>query len=220
MLAMGIRDLMMLPAAAALLALTGCQGDLSQNQPYHLNPNMDRQARFDLQEPIDTDLFEDGRAMRPPVEGAVARGELAADDAYYRGVESGTTNFVDTIPELAWKENILLAEPTLEALLVRGRERYDIHCAVCHDKAGNGGGPAVARGFMAPPSLHGSWVRGYVPGKLYDIIANGGQNMPAYGSQIPVADRWAIVGYIKALQLSRLASKEMATVAESTGGAE
>ena len=197
-------------AIVAVLTLVGCQGDLSKKQPFHLNPNMDQQARFDMQE--GSSFFEDGRAMRPQVEGTVPRGELNADDAFYRGQQEGTTNWVTTIPERAWTDHEMLTDKSLKGLLVRGQERYDIYCAVCHDKAGDGQGPAVARegGFMAPPSLHGSWVRGFHPGKVFDVISNGGPNMPAYASQIPVEDRWAIVGYVKALQLTRQAPKELA----------
>jgi mono/diheme cytochrome c family protein len=99
--------------------------------------------------------------------------------------------------------------PSLE----RGHERFDIYCAVCHDRTGSGGGMIVRRGFTPPPSFHQDRLRDAPPGHFFDVITNGFGAMPSYAAQIPVRDRWLIVAYIRALQLSQHAS--MADVPDS-----
>jgi mono/diheme cytochrome c family protein len=90
--------------------------------------------------------------------------------------------------------------------LKRGRERYNIYCSVCHGTAGYGDGMVVQRGYKQPPSLHESRFREAPPGHFYDVIANGFGAMPAYREMIKASDRWAIVGYLRALQLSQHAT--------------
>lgn len=145
-------------------------------------------------------LFADGRAMRPPVPGTVARGELEESTAYRTG-RAGDT-WVTAFPV-----------PVTERLMQRGRERYDIFCAPCHGLAGYGDGPvskradALQEGTWTPPSsYHTDLIRGRPVGHIFNTIAYGIRNMPAYGSQIPVLDRWAIVLYMRALQRSQDAS--------------
>lgn len=145
-------------------------------------------------------LFADGRAMRPPVPGTVAHGELEEDDAYWAGRDAG--GWVTAFPV-----------QVTERLMQRGQERYDIFCAPCHGLAGFGDGPVAKRadalqeGTWTPPSsYHTDLVRGRPVGHLFNTITNGIRNMPAYASQIPVADRWAIVLYVRALQRSQDAS--------------
>jgi mono/diheme cytochrome c family protein len=103
-----------------------------------------------------------------------------------------------------------------EALVARGQERFDVYCAVCHGTSGYGNGPVSARALQLmelgnaqwtpPSSLHDDLVRGRPDGHIFNTITNGIRNMPAYGSQIPAADRWAIVGYVRALQRSQRAT--------------
>jgi mono/diheme cytochrome c family protein len=93
--------------------------------------------------------------------------------------------------------------PITRAVLDRGRERYDIFCAVCHGRTGEGNGMIVQRGFPSPPSYHITRLRNAPPGYLYYVITNGYGVMYSYASRVQPADRWAIVAYIRALQLSR-----------------
>jgi len=163
-------------------------------------PDMDNQPKFGPQSR--NRLFADRRAMRPPVEGAVARGALREDNGLYRGAVGGV-----------WVEQIPVA--VTDQLLRRGRERYDIFCSPCHGLAGYGDGmvakraDALQEGTWTPPaSLQSELVRGRPVGHLYNSITNGIRNMPAYGPQITVEDRWAIVAYLRALQRSQSATVE------------
>lgn len=182
--------------AAVLISslwLTGCfQGMPSEKPPIHINPNMDSQPRYNPQ--AESAFFVDGATMRQPVPGTVARGELRADDAFYRGISAAG----DTI-----RRNPL---PVTMQVLQRGQERYDIFCAPCHGAVGDGKGIVVQRGYLPPPTFHSDLLRSYPDGHIYNVISNGIRNMPAYKHQIPVNDRWAIVAYFRALQRSQNAS--------------
>jgi mono/diheme cytochrome c family protein len=136
-----------------------------------------------------SDFFGDARSMRPQVEGTVARGQLREDTALFAGKTGAAFVTANALPV------------TLP-LLHRGRQRYEIYCAPCHGQAG-GDGIVVRRGYRAPPSLHIDRLRGQADGYMYDVITNGFGVMPDYASQIAVRDRWAIVAYIRALQLSQ-----------------
>jgi mono/diheme cytochrome c family protein len=137
-----------------------------------------------------SDFFGDGRSMRPPVAGTVARGQLHEDAALFTGKQGAA--FVPRIPI-----------PVTTQLVHRGRQRFDIYCAPCHGRAGNGDGIVVRRGYRAPSSFHIDRLRAQADGYFYDVITNGFGAMPDYAAQIPVADRWAIVAYLRALQLSQ-----------------
>ncbi len=168
----------------------------------HLIQDMDNQPKFRAQHA--NLLFADGRAMRPPVAGTVARGELNEDEHYHKGVVNG--KWADTYPP----------QVTMSLELVkRGRERFNIYCQPCHGLAGFGDGMINRRAmelvnlgtngteWVQPKSLHDPDIREQPVGQIYNSITNGVRNMPAYASQIPVADRWAIVAYAKALQRSQ-----------------
>ena len=152
-----------------------------------------RQAMYDQEryEPLEgSTFFADGLSSRQPVPGTVARGQLHLDEHLYQGKVQG--ELASTLPvELS------------AALLERGRERYDIFCAPCHDRTGSGKGMIVQRGFKAPPSLHLDRLRQIPIGHFFDVITNGFGAMYSYASRIPVEDRWAIAAYIRALQLSQ-----------------
>lgn len=157
-----------------------------------------RQAMYDqpkLRPLQESTFFENGMASRPLVEGTVARGLLKDDDHYYIGMVNG--ELATTFPG-----------PVDIEMVKRGRERYDIFCALCHDRAGTGNGMIVQRGFKQPPSFHEDRLRDSAPGYFYNVIMNGFGVMQGYAPQIPVEDRWAIVAYIKALQLSQNAAIE------------
>ena len=152
-----------------------------------------RQAMYDQPKlrPLQaSEFFEDGMASRMPVEGTVARGLLKEDGHLYDGMENG--ELATTFPEAV----------TLDVIR-RGRQRYDIFCAPCHDRVGTGNGMIIQRGFKQPPSLHEDRLRDSAPGYYYNVIKNGFGVMQGYAPQIPVKDRWAIAAYIKALQLSQ-----------------
>src|SRR5579859_4913760 len=148
-----------------------------------------------------SDFFADQRAARPPVEGTVARGQLHDDTYFYTGKLGGNPG--DVLPFPATKE-----------VLARGRERYNIFCAPCHSRLGDGNGFVPSRGFARkPPSFHIVRLQKAPLGYFYDVITNGFGIMPDYASQIPVRDRWSIVAYVRALQLS-----QNATMADALAG--
>ena len=184
----------------ALLGVsTGCRGQLSEEPPVHPNLNMDYAQHFEAQE-YNT-FFADEQAMRPPVPGTVARGLLKEDSRFYLG-RTETGELVERMPV-----------PITRELVERGRERYNIFCSVCHGKAGDGNGiiNAGGYGYTIPTDYHIDRLRpGGINGQdghLYDVVANGVRSMPGYAQQIPVADRWAIVAYIRALQRNQNAAE-------------
>jgi hypothetical protein len=142
-----------------------------------------------------SDFFGDGRSARPLVEGTVARGQLRDDPHIHTG-KIGEA-FADTIPY-----------PVDAAFVARGRERFDIFCSPCHGRTGRGDGMVVRRGYRQAQSFHNERLRQERHGYFFDVITNGFGAMPDYREQIPVEDRWAIVSYVRALQLSQHASLE------------
>ncbi|HUJ38983.1 MAG TPA: cytochrome c [Candidatus Acidoferrales bacterium] len=167
--------------AALLVCLPGCRLDM------HIQPKYLPLAK--------TDFFGDGRSERPVVEGTVARGHLRLDEQLYTGKVNG--QLATTFPF-----------PITQADLERGRERFTIYCAPCHDVSGTGRGMIVQRGFPAPPSYHIQRLRDAPVGHLFDVITNGLGNMYPYASRVTPEDRWRIVAYIRALQLSQFAKIE------------
>jgi mono/diheme cytochrome c family protein len=132
-----------------------------------------------------TPFFEDGRSERPLVENTVARGSLADDDLF--------------VP----KDSNAFPLPVTPALLNRGQERYKIFCTPCHGLQGDGNGMVALRGMKHPPTYHQDRLRQVPNGYLFDVVTNGFGAMLGYSAQIPPADRWAIIAYVRALQLSR-----------------
>jgi cytochrome c553 len=164
-------------SVCAMPALCGCRQDMF-NQPryktFAANP-----------------FFPDGASARPLPPHTVARGQANVDTEYFQGTtEDG--KLVEAMPM-----------PVTPAMLDRGRERFDIYCAVCHGRTGEGNGMIVQRGFPIPPSYHIDRLRNAPVGYLYHVITNGYGVMYPYASRVEPADRWAIVAYIRALQLSR-----------------
>ena len=141
-------------------------------------------------------FFADGRSARPLVEGTVARGQLKDDAAFYTG--KGPDGMpLDAFPF-----------PVTREVIERGHERFDIYCAPCHSRLGDGNGMIPRRGFRHPPSYHVDRLRKVPNGYIFDVITNGFGAMPDYATQIPPRDRWSIVAYVRALQLSQNASTD------------
>lgn len=140
-----------------------------------------------------SDFFRDGLASRVPPAGTVARGWLREDRVLYTGL-GPDGKFVSDLPETV---------PLGKELLVRGRQRYDVFCAPCHGRSGNGEGMIVRRGFKQPSSFHVDRLRAQPLGYYFDVMTNGFGEMSSYASQVPVEDRWAIAAWVRTLQLSR-----------------
>jgi mono/diheme cytochrome c family protein len=142
-------------------------------------------------EPLEAStFFTDGGSSRMLVANTVARGQLREDEHLYTGKVAGQ----------------LVAEfpmPVTADTMARGRERFDVFCAPCHGRTGEGAGVIVLRGFRRPPSYYEERLVTAPVGYLFDVMTNGFGAMQDYSAQVPVADRWAIAAYIRALQLSR-----------------
>jgi mono/diheme cytochrome c family protein len=152
---------------------------------------MANQPRYD---PLETsDFFADGMSARPRVPGTVARGELSTDPFFDTGKVSGVE--ADGFPI-----------PVSRELVDRGHQRFDIYCSECHGRLGDGNGMIPSRGYRRPPSFHTQTLRTAMTGHFFDVMTNGFGAMPPYGPMIPPQDRWAIVAYIRALQISQNAT--------------
>jgi hypothetical protein len=165
-------------AALTVLPFIGCRQDM------HDQPRFKPLAQ--------SDFFADLRSARLPVESTVARGQLHEDTYFYTGKIG--SNPGDYMPF-----------PVTQDVLERGRERFNIYCAPCHSRLGDGNGMIPQRGFRRPPSFHTERLQKAPLGYFFDVTTNGFGAMPDYASEIPPRDRWNIVAYIKALQLSQVA---------------
>jgi mono/diheme cytochrome c family protein len=161
--------------AAAALVFAGCRQDM-HDQPKYVPL---RESTF----------FTDARSARPLLPGTVARGHLHDDELLYDGKVNG-------------KDATMFPFPVDAAVMQRGRERFDIYCSPCHGRTGQGDGMVVRRGYRRPPSLHDDRLRDAAVGHFFDVMTNGFGAMPDYAAQIKAEDRWAIVAYVRALQLS------------------
>lgn len=180
----GRRPATVLAAALLAAALGGCHQDM-WNQP-----------RYTALQP--SALFDDGAASRPIPAGTVAFNDPRTDDHFYTGKVNG--EFATEFPE----------QVTVDMdLLQRGQEQFRIYCALCHGMSGTGNGMIVERGFKQPTSYHDIRLKSSPPGYLFDVITNGFGTMYSYASRVAPEDRWAIVAYIRALQLSHQPYTEM-----------
>ncbi len=174
-----------------LAFLVGCTGgDTSEEPPIHLVQNMDEQPKVKQQS--ESRFHADGLAMRMPVEGAVARGNLREDSAFYYDGLNDDGGYVPTSPIAASAE-----------FLTRGEDRYEVFCAPCHGTLGDAKSIMVEKEMPVPPSLHEERLRDSLDGYFYHVVSNGLGNMPPYKYQISPHDRWAIVAHLRALQKSR-----------------
>ncbi len=167
-------------ATLALAATIGCRQDM------HDQPKFFPQRG--------TTLYADGRSARPQVEYTVARNQLHRDSYFYTGLVDG-------------KEGDGLPFPASAQVLKRGQERYNVYCTPCHSRVGNGEGMVVQRGYAKAGDFHTARLESAPLGHFFHVITNGYGAMPDYASQVTPADRWAIVAYIRALQLSQKATQ-------------
>jgi mono/diheme cytochrome c family protein len=184
-----IVSLLALVAGAFLLSFTGCRGEISHQPPLWIKHGMEFQPKYKAFE--ENDYFADGRNMRTPPAGTVARGLLKADDAFWRGGDSAHPVTKNPVP-------------ISMDLLSRGQERFNIYCSPCHGITGMGNGMVAQHGFVpAPPNLFQDRIVKLSDGDIYRTVSYGIRTMPSYVKQIPEADRWAIVAYLRALQMSQ-----------------
>ena len=163
----------------ATLGLAGCRQDM-QDQP-----------KFVPQR--GTTFYADGRSARPQVDNTVARGQLHEDAYFYTGMIDG-------------KEGNALPFPATMEVLQRGQERFNVYCTPCHSRVGNGEGMIVQRGYAKAGNFHSLRLQAAPLGHFFHVMTNGYGAMPDYAAQLTPADRWAVVAYIKALQLSQNAT--------------
>jgi mono/diheme cytochrome c family protein len=210
----------LLTVLGSALLLTGCQQKMAHQPSYRPN--------------APSEFFKDGRSARPPVLGTVARRNLFVDDPHLDSGLRGTNDEASRLASLLGPREALalgaLAKavidanvtaryhdtfpfPMTETNLKRGQERFNIYCAVCHDRLGSGNGMVVQRGFTKPPSLLTDYSRGLqyqgarvllrnAPvGYIFEVITHGYGAMPSNAAQVPPRDRWNISGYVRALQM-------------------
>jgi mono/diheme cytochrome c family protein len=192
-----------LGCACALVVLAGCQQQMADQPSY---------------KPLDaSSFFTNGQSARQLVAGTVARGHLEIDTHFYTGRKPGANRQAETATPLPLGKNVggptaALDEsqfvdtfpfPVTLKVLSHGRDRFLIYCAVCHDPRGTGRGKIVERGYTPPPSYHIPRLRSVPVGHLFAVVSEGYGSMPSYAGQISPRDRWAIVAYVKALQLSQ-----------------
>ncbi len=175
-----------------------------------------------LREQQSSVIFADGRAMRPAIPGTVARGQAQLDDHYYRGFKV-VHNAATGKDENAFFHGFPSEVKVDDALMARGQQRFNIYCSACHGYDGSGHGAvneaalnlmsqgASGTSWTQAANLHDGAVIGREEGNIFNTITNGVRNMPSYGAQIPVADRWAIVAYVRALQLQQGMPKALLT---------
>jgi len=166
-------------AAVALMCAPACRLDMHEQPKYKADDG--------------SQFFQDGRANRPEVPDTVARGHMRTDELLYTGHVNGVA--VDQFPF-----------PITRKVLERGRDRFNIYCTPCHDYTGSGRGMIVQRGFPSPPSYHLDRLREAPAGHFFEVITNGFGTMYSFAGRITPEDRWAIVAYIRALQLSQHAA--------------
>jgi hypothetical protein len=175
-----VRRLAFATAALSSLFVLGCRQDM------HDEPKFFPQRG--------TTFYADGRSVRPQVENTVARDQLHADTYFYTGLVDG-------------KEGNTMPFPVTMTVLERGQERYNVYCTPCHSRVGNGEGMIVQRGYAHAGDFHTTRLETAPLGHFFHVISDGYGAMPDYSAQIAPVDRWAIVAYIKALQLSQKATQ-------------
>lgn len=180
--------------ASVVVGMAGFRGDKTRRPPIEVIPDMDRQPK--LRPQAENAFFKDGRSSQLAPVGTVARGSAFASTPANTGRIPGTTNFVDAIPV-----------PVTAALMARGQERYNIYCLPCHGAVGDGKGVTGKLGMGVIADLHDHKGRNLIKapdGQIFDTITNGKNLMGGYGSVLDPLDRWAVVAYVRSLQLAKL----------------
>jgi hypothetical protein len=174
-------------AASSLVGAQGCmRGCSSSKPPIHINPSMFNQPKYKAQ--AASDFFYDGKTMREPVAGTVARGMFADDPTVVTGMDAGGKPLA-TSPVA-----------TDDALLARGAERYAIYCQPCHDERGEGQGVLSQRAKVPTANLLEKRIQDMPDGEIFDTISNGKGLMGSYRYQVPPHDRWAIIAHVRGME--------------------
>lgn len=190
-------------AVVLVLAIAGQRGDTTRRTPFEVFPDMDRQLKL---RPIEPNGFlANGRSSQMHPVGTIARGVpiqtatgqvMPYEDATVNtGLKPGTTNFVELNPLIVNAE-----------LMKRGQDRFTINCSPCHGQLGDGGGITKKYGMAVVANLHDKRIVEMPDGELFYVITHGRNLMQPYAAQVDVQDRWAVVAYVRALQLARLGS--------------
>jgi mono/diheme cytochrome c family protein len=198
---------LVLAVAGAFAA--GCREQTSEDPPIMPERNMYDTERYNPESY--SQFFPDHRTMRAPVPGTIARDRYEDDPEVATGLLADKSGYVLTLPA-----SVAQRAGGPEKLLARGQERFGIYCAPCHGQTGDGKGMVVckrekptdacqSRGFAPLPSYQEPRIRQMPDGQIFATISHGVRTMPAYGPQIPIQDRWAIVSYVRALELSQMA---------------
>lgn len=194
--------------AILVVAVGGFRGDKFSNTPIEVFPDMDRQDKIKAQ--TENIFFEDGLGSRQPVEGTVPFGYEASVEG---GMQFGTgdnyfsTGAIDEFYANGMPEELELTAENIPAFLAEGHQAYQINCAICHGESGNGAGMAAKYGVPGVANLRTEayFQETYPDGKLYHVITNGKGQMGAYKHNLTLRDRWAVVAYVRALQLASAA---------------
>jgi mono/diheme cytochrome c family protein len=176
---------------AVIAGVFGQRGKISRKPPLEVFSDMDRQPKIRPQTP--SDFFADGKSSRLPVEGTVARGSHYLDEPLNTGLVTGTTNFLAATPIRV-----------TDQVMARGHQRFEIYCTPCHGLQGDGNGVIKNFGLATTRSLHEPRIVQMTDGEIFNVITHGRNTMGAYASQIRAEDRWAVVAYVRALQLAQL----------------
>jgi hypothetical protein len=197
-----------LTVSLAVVALAGFRGQKFSNTPLQITPDMKHQPKVITQH--GSTFFADGRADHPPVPGTIPVGYNLAG-RYYQTSVNNISRDASFTSQITYKDTGAMGDvygngipfTVDEAFLDRGRQRYEIFCSVCHDRTGNGNGIAKAYGLVTVASLMDDRIKGQPDGQIFSTITNGKNTMGAYGPNIAVEDRWAIIAHIRALQASQ-----------------
>jgi mono/diheme cytochrome c family protein len=192
-------------------------------------------CRYDMQDQPrykvykESDFFADKRASREPVAGTVARGQLHDDKAFFTGKIANPNLNAPVQTTTDASGNTLVASfpndidefpvPVTKELIDRGQNRFNIYCIVCHGPTGNGDGMVVRRGFPKPPTYHDDRLRNAPVGHFFDVMTNGWGKMNSYAAQVSPADRWAIVAYIRTLQMAQSPEMNLKSAPQSNTAA-
>ena len=205
--------------AAAVILIAGVRGQKFSEPPIQIVPDMKHQSKYITQHP--SDLFADGRGDRRRIYGTIPVGYVVPGKYYQTGVNNLTVSsgFANSP---TYKDTGIIGEfygdgiplEITKKFLERGQERYNIHCSICHDKAGTGMGVVKSLGLATVASLQNDLIKQQPDGQLFNTITHGKGTMGAYGPNIAVDDRWAIVAYLRVLHISQGSKAEILPASE------